>query len=213
LRIVVFASAPAYMRPSVKDRDFAGALKKAGLPRPSDDLEREPLYLQAVPGFVRRAREAFGGNFQLIMKSVEDARSQGLKVDLFIISPRYGLITEKDQVLPYSVSLTGKPKKHLRDFSAKHRVKELIKDLLRDPCDLLAVVANRSELTLLHDPEQGFDISGLGVKVAVFSAPSAKKHFGGKVDYHPARQVRTRSALFSRYMDSLTKRTLKEFAG
>jgi len=213
LRIVVFTSAPAYMRPSVKDRGYSGALKKAGLQRPSDDLEREPLYLQAVPGFARRAREAFGGSFQQVMKSVEDARSQGLMVDLFIISPRYGLITEKDQVLPYAASLVGKPKKYLRDFSAKHRVKELVNDLLKDPSDILAVIANRSELILLHDPEQGFDISGLGAKVAVFSAPSAKKQFGGKVDYHPARQVRTRSALFTKYMDDLTKRTLKEFAG
>jgi hypothetical protein len=212
LRIVVFASAPAYMRPSVKDRGYSEALKKAGLPRPSNDLEREPLYLQAVPGFARRAREAFGGNFQLVMKSVEDARSQGLMVDLFIISPRYGLITEKDQVLPYAASLTGKPKKYLRDFSAKHRVKELLNDLLKDPSDILAVVANRSELILLHDPEQGFDIGGLGAKVAVFSAPSSKKKFGGKVDYHPARQVRMRSRLFSKYLDDLTKRTLKEFA-
>jgi len=212
LRIVVFASAPAYMRPSVKDKGYAAALKKARLPTPSDDLDREPLYMQAVPGYARRAREAFGGNFQLVMKSVEDARSQGLLVDLFIISPRYGIITERDQVLPYSSSLTGKPKKHLRDFSAKHRVKELINDLLKDPCDLLAVVVNRSELVLLHDPEQGFDIRGLGARVAVFSAPSAKKQFGGKVEYHPARQVRTRSAHFSKYMDDLTKRTLKEFA-
>lgn len=213
MRIVVFASAPAYMRPSVKDKDYTGALKKAGLPRPTDDLEREPLYLQAVPGFAKRAREAFGGNFQLVMKSVEDARSQGLQVDLFIISPRYGIITERDQVLPYASSLTGKPRKYLRDFSAKHRVKELANDLLKDPCDLLAVVANRSELILLHDPEQGFDINDLGARIAVFSAPSAKKQFGGKVEYHPARQVRTRSMLFSRYMDDLTKRTLKEFPG
>jgi hypothetical protein len=200
------------MRPSVKDKGYTGALKKAGLPTPSDDLEREPLYVQAVPGYARRAREAFGGNFQLVMKSVEDARSQGLLVDLFIISPRYGIITERDQVLPYSASLTGKPKKHLRDFSAKHRVKELINDLLKDPCDLLVVVVNRSELVLLHDPEQGFDIRGLGARVAIFSAPSAKKQFGGKVEYQPARQVRTRSTHFSKYMDDLTKRTLKEFA-
>lgn len=212
MRIVVFASAPAYMRPSVKDKDYAAALKKAGLKRPSEDLEREPLYLQAVPGFARRAREAFGGNFQLVMKSVEDARSQGLKVDLFIISPRYGLITERDLVLPYAASLTGKPKKYLRDFSARHRVKEVANELLKDPCDLLAVVANRNELILLHDPEQGFDIRGLGARVAVFSAPSAKKQFGSKVEYHQARQVRTRSASFSKYMDDLTKRTLKEFA-
>jgi len=213
LRIVVFVSAPAYMSPSVKDRDYARAVKKAGLPLPSDDLEREPLYLQAAPGFARRAREAYGGNFQMVMKSVEDARSQGLKVDLFIISPRYGFITERDQVLPYAASLTGKPKKYLREFSARHRVKELASELLRAPCDLLAVVANRSELILLHDPEQGFDISALGARVAVFSAPSAEKNFGGKVEYHPARQVRTRSALFAKYMDDLTKRTLREFAG
>jgi hypothetical protein len=211
LRIVVFTSAPAYMRPSVKDRDYLSALKKAGLPNPSDDLEREPLYMQAVIGFAKRAREAFGGNFQLVMKSVEDARSQGLDVDLFIISPRYGILTEKDLVLPYAASLTGKTKKFMRDFSAKHRVKELANDLLKEPCDLIAVVANRNELLLLHDPEQGFDISGLGAKVAIFSAPSARTQFGGKVEYHAARQVRTRSSLFSKYMDDLTKRTLKEF--
>lgn len=212
MRIIVVASAPAYMSPSVKDRDYVGALKKAGLPLPSSDLEREPLYLQAAPGFARRAREAFGGNFRHIMKSVEDARSQGITVDLFIISPRYGLITEKDQVLPYCASLTGKSKKYLRDFSARHRVRELITDLLKDPCDVLAVVANRSELILLHDPERGFDIGALKTKVVVFSAPSAKRNFGVKVEYHPARQVRTRSILFVQHIDNITKRTLKDFS-
>lgn len=212
MRIIVVASAPAYMSPSVKDRDYVGALKKTGLPLPSSDLEREPLYLQAAPGFARRAREAFGGYFRHIMKSVEDARSQGMAVDLFIISPRYGLITEKDLVLPYCASLTGKSKKYLRDFSARHRVRELIADLLKDPCDVLAVVANRSELILLHDPERGFDVGALKTKVVVFSAPSARKNFGAKVEYHPARQVRTRSILFVQHMDNIMKRTLKDFS-
>lgn len=212
MRIIVMASSPAYMSPSVKDRDYAAALKKARLPRPSDDLEREPLYLGAAPGFARRAREAFGGNFRHIMKSVEGARSQGITVDLFIISPRYGLITEKDLVLPYSASLTGRSKKSLRDYAARHRVRELMEDLLKDPCDLLAVVANRSELILFHDPERGSDVASLGTKVVVFSAPSGRKQFGSRVEYHPARQVRTRSLLFAQYMDGLTKRTLKEFA-
>jgi hypothetical protein len=212
LRIIVLASAPAYMNPSVKDRNYAGALKKAGLPRPSDDLEREQLYLQAAPGFARRAREAFGGNFRHIMKSVEDARSQGMAVDLFIISPRYGLITEKDLVLHYCASLTGKPKKYLREYSARHRVRELIADLLKSPSDILTVVANRSELILLHDPQKGFDVGALKTKVVIFSAPSARRDFSAKVEYHPARQVLTRSMLFAQYMDNLTKRTLKEFS-
>lgn len=211
MRIVVVASAPAYMRPSVKDRGYLAALKKAGLKAPTDDLEKEPLYMQAAPGFARRAREAFGGNFRHLMKSVEGARSQGIKVDFFIISPRYGLITEKDQVLPYSASLRSKPRKYLRDFSARHRMRELIADLLSEPCDLLAVVANRRELILLHDPEMGFDLGAFKTKVAVFSAPSGKKDFSPKVDYRPTRQVGTRSSSFAAYMDDLTKKTLKEF--
>jgi hypothetical protein len=200
------------MNPSAKDRDYVGALKNAHLSIPFADLEREPLYLQAAPGFARRAREAFGGYFRHIMKSVEDARSQGIIVDLFIISPRYGLITEKDQVLPYSASLTGKPKKVLRDFSARHRIRQILSDLLKDPCDLLAIVANRSELILVHDPEMGFDIDSLNTRAVVFSAPSARKRFSDKVEYHPVRQVGLRSLLFAKYVDDLTKRTLKDFS-
>jgi hypothetical protein len=212
MRILVIASTPVYMYPSPKTPDYIKALKKAGLPFPSSDMENETLYLNAAGGFAKRAKDLFHGSFRKIVKGVEDARSQGIKVDFFLITPRYGIVTESDLLLPYALRLTGKSKGFLRAMSDKLRTKEIISDLLKVPYDLVVLIANKSDLLLVHDPRKGFDISKMCKKLMVLSAPSTSKEFGDKVEFIAIRQVGGRAERFARFVDGMTSRTLKDYS-
>jgi len=210
MRILVIASTPVYMYPSPKTPGYVKALNKLGLHAPSSDIEDEALYLDAAGGFTKRAKDLFQGSFRKIVKGVEDARSQGIKVDFFLITPRYGIVAENELLLPYAFRLTGKSKGFLRAMSDKLRTKEIISDLLKVPYDLVVLIANKSDLLLVHDPKKGFDISKMCKKLMVLSAPSASKDFD-KVGFIGIRQVGGRADRFAKFIDSMTGRTLKDY--
>jgi len=212
MRILVIASTPVFMYPSPKTPDYVKALKKAGLQAPSSDMENETLYLNAAGGFAKRAKDLFQGSFRKIVKGVEDARSQGIKVDFFLLTPRYGIVAESDLLLPYAIRLTGKPKSFLRAMSEKLRTKEIVTDLLKVPYDLVILIANKSDLLLVHDPKKGFDISKMCKRLMVLSAPSASKDFGDKVEFIGISRVRRRAEHFAKFIDKMTSRALKDYS-
>jgi hypothetical protein len=212
MRILVIASTPVYMFPSPKNPDYLKALKKSGLQVPSSDIENETLYLNAAKGFTKRAKDLFQGSFRKIVKGVQDARSVGIKVDLFLISPRYGIVAENDLLLPYNLRLTGKSKGFLRVLSGKLRTKELVSELLKAPYELCIVIANKSDLLLVHDPKKGFDLSKMCQKLLVLSAPSTAKEFADNVEFIGVSRVRGRAEHFSRLIDKMTRRTLKDYS-
>ncbi|MBM5804892.1 MAG: hypothetical protein FJZ49_02335 [Candidatus Verstraetearchaeota archaeon] len=212
MRILVIASTPVFMYPSPKTPDYVKALKRAGLQVPSSDMENETLYLDAAGGFAKRAKDLFHGSFHKIVKGVEDARSQGIKMDLFLITPRYGIVAERDLLLPYALRLTGKSKGFLRAMSDKLRTKEIITDLLKVPYDIVILIANKSDLLLVHDPKKGFDISKMCKKLMVLSAPSTSKDFGDKVEFVGISRVRRRAEHFTKFIDKMTSRTLKDYS-
>ncbi|MDD1764710.1 MAG: hypothetical protein LUQ46_01720 [Candidatus Methanomethyliaceae archaeon] len=212
MRILVIASTPVFMFPSPKNPDYVNALKKAGLQIPSSDIENETLYMNAAKGYAKRAKDLFQGSFRRIVKGVEDARSVGIKADLFLISPRYGVVTENDLLLPYNFRLTGKSKGFLRALSGKLRTKELVSELLKVPYDLCVIIANRSDLLLLHDPRKGFDLSKMCKKLVVLSAPSMAKDFTNGAEFIGISRVRGRADHFVKIIDKMTRRTLKDYS-
>jgi hypothetical protein len=211
MRILVIASTPVYMSPSPKNSNYVKALKKADLHVPSFDIENESLYLKAAGGYVKRAKDLFQGSFQKIVKSIEDARSQGIKVDFMLMTARYGIVPEDELLLPYNVKLTGKPKKFIKDLSERLKTKELVKEFLRASPDICILVANKSDLLLVHDPRKGFDLTEMSSKLVVITAPSVTKQFKGMSEFIGIKQVGERAGKLASYLDGITAKTLKDY--
>jgi hypothetical protein len=211
MRILIIASTPVYMSPSPKNSEYTKALKKADLKIPSFDIENESLYLKAAGGYAKRAKDLFQGSFQKIVKSIEDARSQGIKVDFMLMTARYGIVPEGELLLPYNVKLTGKPKKFIRSLSEKLKTKELVTEFLKVPPDICILVANKSDLLLVHDPRKGFDLTEMSSKLVVITAPSMIKQFKGKSEVIGIKQVGKRAGKLASYLDGITAKTLKDY--
>jgi hypothetical protein len=211
MHILVIASTPVYMSPSPKNSDYVKALKKADLHIPSFDIENESIYLKAAGGYVKRAKDLFQGSFQKIVKSIEDARSQGIKVDFMLMTARYGIVPECELLLPYNVKLTGKPKKFIRGLSERLKTKELVTEFLKIPPDICIIVTNKSDLLLVHDPRKGFDLTEMPSKLVVITAPSLIKQFKGRSEFIGIKQMGERAGKLASYLDGITTRTLKDY--
>jgi len=211
MRMLVITSAPAYMEPSPRNKWYLEALGKAGLSVPTSDIENESLYLGAASSFAKQARDLFGGYIKGVLKGIECARSQGIKVDLFIVSPRYGIVAECDQLLPYAFSFSKKPKGLIRQFSEKMRTREVAGDLLRKDYDVSVLMINRYELPVLHEPRLGFDLGKTPGRLLVIGAPSLSKAIGGDAKFVPTKSLGERVDLFLNFIDAITGTTLKDF--
>jgi len=74
---------------------------------PGFDIENEAEYRRILAPFVRLAREMYGGTFRPVINLVDALREKGVHVDLYIISARYGIINENDEIIPYEATLKG----------------------------------------------------------------------------------------------------------
>jgi hypothetical protein len=211
MRILLVVSAPAYMSPSPKDKNYIDALKKAGLNIPSLDIENESAYLEAARQFSKRARDLFQGYFKKIMEGVRIARSHVIKIDLYLLSPRYGLIREEEVVLPHLVDIESLKKKDLEALCEKLRIAEKLSSIMQQPYDIVILVLKREHLPLLGTLKKGLSLSNAASKVIVVSAPSLAKVFGEPIKFVGIRQIGKRAEAFVELVDSLTVRTLKDY--
>lgn len=76
-------------------------LKNHNLAAPHDDIEIEDQYHEILYEFIRPARLMFAAMFAEV-RTFEDTLSELVQTDLFIISGRYGLIQENEEIIPYS---------------------------------------------------------------------------------------------------------------
>ena len=76
-------------------------LENHNLAVPQDDIEIEEQYREILREFIRPARSMFAGMFSEV-RSFTDTLSKLVQTDLCIISGRYGLIQENDEIIPYS---------------------------------------------------------------------------------------------------------------
>ncbi|MCU7787847.1 hypothetical protein ODS41_07980 [Pyrobaculum sp. 3827-6] len=68
--------------------------------------------------FASPARDLYRGpSVQRIVKVVDEARSQGVPVSLYIISARYGLVGEHDVIEPYDETLSGRSHEEIKRWA------------------------------------------------------------------------------------------------
>ena len=81
--------------------EIMSLLKKHNLAVPHDDIEIEDQYREILREFIRSARSMFAGMFSEV-RIFTDTLSELVHTDLYIISGRYGLIQETEEIIPYS---------------------------------------------------------------------------------------------------------------
>lgn len=90
--------------PISSDPAITSVLAANGLPIPSNDLAKESSYQSILEPFVRSAGDAFAGAFGEV-KLFSERLGQQMRTDLYIISYRYGLVSENESVVPYESRL------------------------------------------------------------------------------------------------------------
>ncbi|MEM2704321.1 MAG: tRNA-guanine transglycosylase DpdA [Candidatus Bathyarchaeia archaeon] len=105
-------------------------LSHFALPRPSFNIEEETRYraIKNIPLF--NAENLYLGSFRVIKRAVEALRKEGVQVDVFFISARYGVLKGDDNIIPYDATLANKSEEWIRNWSIKLGVEGKLKWLL-----------------------------------------------------------------------------------
>jgi hypothetical protein len=129
---------------SVPWEGVVSVLRERGLTVPSHDIEKEALYREVLQNYMKPAKEMYGGSFAVVRSLADVLRRVGKEVDVYIISARYGLISENELIVPYEATLKGRPKEWIRHWSAKLGVEnKLLKVLSSKKYDLVIVALPR----------------------------------------------------------------------
>jgi len=83
-----------------KDQGLVRLLSDNGLDIPADDMENESTYRRVLSEYIRPARLMFAGMFSEV-RVFSDGLKKDHAVKLLIISGRYGLISENEEIIPY----------------------------------------------------------------------------------------------------------------
>lgn len=205
------SSAATYMIPSPLDHNVIALLKKSGLGIPGSDLDKESQYKAALAPYVKRAKDLFKGSFQHVVNAVQAAKGTNLQIDLFIISPRYGIIGLDEKVIPYRYSFARCSHADILAASAKLGVNERMREIMSEGYDLCFVVANKNDLLLIHDAPAGKDLASMCPSLVVLTANSNSRLFDDTVKFYGISNIGKRSTKFLRLLDELTTKPLSHF--
>lgn len=84
-----------------EDSQIISLLENHNLSVPHDDIEMESQYRNILFEFIRPARSMFAGMFSEV-RIFADTLSEFVQTNLYVISGRYGLIQETEEIIPYS---------------------------------------------------------------------------------------------------------------
>lgn len=121
------------------DPKILSLMESHNLAVPQDDIEIEDKYCEILHEFIRPARSMFAGMFAEV-RIFADIVSEFAQTDLYILSGRYGLIQENEEIIPYSHHI--KTEKDLE-----------ILDQRTDFSNLMVDVANNHEIIILLLPK------------------------------------------------------------
>jgi hypothetical protein len=152
-RILVITNCTA--RKDVDMNEVALKLTKSGLRVPSFDLHMEDVYRRALAGFIKPAvRMYVGPVFKAVVELVKSLRANGKEVDFYIISGRYGLISENDPIIPYEAPLEGivKSREKLESWMRERRVVEKLETITSNGnYDLVVIVLSKPYAKIIVD--------------------------------------------------------------
>ena len=140
------------------EADIKPVLEKHGLPMPKCDLENEEKYKKVLKDFILPAFQMYQGSFKYVRDLVNKYREREDRVEVRIISARYGLIGEQTPIVPYECTFQGIGKKEIRERGDKLRIYEdLLEFLDKNEFDQSVVILGKDYLLTIFDEKQGID--------------------------------------------------------
>ncbi len=86
---------------------FVETLEENDLNIPTDDLENEERYREVLKEYLRPSTLMFSGMFREVKGFYEDIEEM-VDVDLYVISGRYGLVKDDEEIIPYDAYVDSK---------------------------------------------------------------------------------------------------------
>jgi len=141
------------------EEDVKHVLEKHNLPMPRCDLENEEKYRLVLKNFILPASQMYQGSFESIRDMVCRYRSKGDRVELKIISARYGLIDEEASIIPYDCTFRHLGLNKIRSQGEKLMIYEdLLKFLKSDEFYESVVVLGKDYLLTVFDRKRSINI-------------------------------------------------------
>lgn len=120
-----------------RDSEILALLKEGNASIPADDLENENRYKEILHEFIRPAKNMFGGRFSEV-RTFSTQLSKNIPVEVLIISGRYGLIDDSQEVIPYDHSIQNITQ--LKTFDEKNHIFSRVADRLSDSTYLIILL-------------------------------------------------------------------------
>jgi hypothetical protein len=120
-----------------KESEILTLLKKGNDSIPSDDLENEIRYRNVLHEFIRPAKNMFGGRFSEV-RTFAAQLSKNIPVEILIISGRYGLIDDSEEIIPYDHSIQNITQ--LKILDEKNKIFSRVKESLSDSTHLIILL-------------------------------------------------------------------------
>lgn len=158
MKILVLSECVATKKYDPSKEPIKSILERYGLQIPSCDLENEEKYKEVLKQFVLPAYQMYEGSFKFIKELVTKFRKKGDKVQLLIISARYGLIDEDALIIPYQCTFKCLNKNEIRKRAKALQIYEKLMETIRNEWfDLSVIVLGKNYLLTVFDKSESKD--------------------------------------------------------
>jgi len=158
LKILILSECVATKKYDPSKEPIKSILERHGLQVPACDLENEEKYKEALKQYILPAYLMYEGSFKFINELVANFRKRRDKVQLLIISARYGLIDENTPIIPYQCTFKCLNKDEIRERAKKLQIYEkLIEKIRNEWFDLSIIVLGKNYLLTVFDESDSKD--------------------------------------------------------
>lgn len=158
MKIFVLSECVATKKYDPTKEPIKSILERHGLQVPGCDMENEEKYKEALKQYVLPAFQMYGGSFKFIKELVTKLRKKGDKVQLLIISARYGLIDENTSIIPYQCTFKCLNKNEIRKRAKALQIYEKLIETIREEWfDLSIVILGKNYLLTVFDKSESKD--------------------------------------------------------
>jgi hypothetical protein len=151
-------------------------LNKSNLPIPSENIELEQEYCNVLHDYIRPTQLMFAGLFVEVRLFYNELETV-VPTQLYIVSGRYGLIEQGEEIIPYNA-----PMKSVDDLARldkrtefSKRMQSVLQDkkfiIMSFPMQYYMFLLERQWFTGIDDDQLLFTISGSGMKEQLTSVP------------------------------------------
>jgi hypothetical protein len=158
LKILVLSECVATKKYDPSKEPIKSTLERHGLQVPGCDFENEEKYREALKQYVLPAWQMYEGSFKFIKELITKFRKKGDKVQLLIISARYGLIDENTPIIPYQCTFKCLNKNEIRERAKALQIYErLIETIRSEWFDLSIIILGKHYLLTVFDRSESKD--------------------------------------------------------